>query len=218
MTVTAADIEAMKNLMLDDNGVVPVTSSAIANTTFADDSQQGIAVMHDLLQGFHEILDDPQVRFHVTKTMYDFVDQAIDEPKIREAVMTLPTKTGFRYGSYELVEEKISPNRSEFKIVSNGMIVAENMTLRESALGILRELNNGKPMNSNNIVMLLNEEQKFSSAIADSTRYKRKQKLALTESNWTAADVNEARYDRAKQNAIDAKNRAAEILRTIRSK
>lgn len=218
MTVTAADIEMMKSLMIDDNGPVARVSGSVSNISAIDDRQQNINAMADLLHGFHEVLDEPIVRHHVTKTAYDFVDQAMDERNVREAILTVPTKTGFKYGSYELIEDSISPNRSEYKIVSNSTIVAENMMLRESALGIMRDLNNGSTMNSKNIVMLLNEEQKFCSAVQDMRRFKArlKQESAKCRESYSEG-IYEARYDKAKQDAIDAKNRAAEILRTIRS-
>lgn len=127
------------------------------------------------------------------------------DPELREALVTEKTDHGARIGQWE-IREKIEAARRMYDIVRVGedLAIAGNLSLYESALGLVRVLNRGGYINSPDAVIMLQAEQEYSSALEDAIHFTR---LINEKRNSPRRAVFEVRCGEAKNKAANARRR-----------
>jgi hypothetical protein len=185
------------------NGAEKLTAEMILEQARQKDQKDIANILTDL----GSILQDDD---DVVETFENAASTAAAEikktPKLREAIHTTKTDTGFIYGEWELIERKdVKKTYYTIRHTGTSEILAKDLMLRESALAIVKLLNEGMPINSERSFRALNADMKYKSAIFDMANAKR-QKSAISED----------KYESARSKAVTAKKQATVILEALR--
>lgn len=215
----------MKNFMfaLNENNSETVSSSSREPLSNGEHSPISAASLleNDRKQGKKDILgvlteigslleEDPGMENKIVNSFTTAVTTASEEldntPGLREATATRKTPTGFIYGEWELIE-RADVKKTYYTIRHTGTseILAKDLLLRESALAIVKMLNEGRPINSTEAFRALNADMAYRSALFDMAALRRKK-----------GPIIEDRYEKAKSSAIRAKETANLILENLR--
>jgi len=177
----------------------------------AQEMKRSTADFTDILSSLGGLLEEePEVEGKIQETFHRAATSAADEirsnPKLRESLETRTTPTGFIYGEWELIERQ-DKKKTYFTIRHTGTaeILAKDLMLRESALVIVKLLNEGLPINSSQTFDALNVDMKYKSAIFDMTNLNRKK-----------GPISEDKYEQARDKACFQKKRARLILEGLR--
>lgn len=102
--------------------------------------------------------------------------------------------------------------KKRFDVVdSYGMTIAESLFLYESAYAIVKLLNKGVPALDPRIRQIVVHEEQYGSARADAMRFKKRHAIAES----AQRDIYAAKYQKARDNALEAKHQVQEILKRL---
>lgn len=134
-------------------------------------------------------------------------------PELTEAIHTTRKSDRVVFDNkYEIriVEEDA---KKRFDVVdSYGVVIASELFLYESAYAIVKLLNKGIPALDPRIRQIVVFEEQYGSARADAVRFKKRH--AISES--AQKDIYAAKYQKARDNALEAKHQVQEILKHLR--
>jgi len=144
-----------------------------------------------------------------------------NNPEIKEALVTKLVKDGVTIGKWKivvnLVESTSNPDKKKkhFDIVhsATGDVIAKDLWLYEAAHGLVRHLNNGKPINSPEIKQIIHFEEKFSARKLDAINYAKKFTRANNSGDYQKANILEDRFDYAKSQALEAKAKITQLAK-----
>jgi len=168
--------------------------------------EQNTQAMAALLENVGDLLAEDDFVEHIQQAASRAADDVRADPTLRDSLKTQRTSTGFIYGEWELIERQ-DDQKTYFMIRHTGTaeILAKDLLLRESALSIVKLLNEGSPINSMSCFRALQADMKYKSALFDMINAKNKKGVVF-----------EDRYTMARSKAVAAKKTAKTILEDLR--
>ena len=165
------------------------------------------AAMKSVLSKFYNAIGDTLV-------------ETVIHPEINQAIETKKIPQGLQVKKYKiLVNEKALPGGGVKKSYSiqnqTGDVIFENLQVGAAAIKLVELLNLGKKINSTEVLNILHLEEKYVSFRNEAMRYKQLWKNADALGKTSKRDVYEAKYQNARQNALDSK-RELEILANVK--
>lgn len=208
MTVSREEVDQMASFMRALN--TPETIETDSQPTPVAESVErqraspavipGVQEMKDILTRFHNAADGAVQRVTTEAESY---------PALREALVTERTPRGSRIGGWEIQMRQEGKRKFYDVVTSDGSnCIAADLTLYEAAHGLVRILNNGGKLNSQDAINLLHAEQDYTSALNDAVLYKHY--LSKNPHDKRVA-VFEAKYSAAKSRAVTARDKVSAI-------
>ena len=210
MTVTPEDRDAMADILRIMEGKSPISSpkkpSAGSNApvelagpgvvTNAD-----INAMADVLNKLNSVSNDV-VKEMVTESEYNSgMDFALN---------TVKNDTGVKVGKYQIMikEDTTRLAGKQYYSIYNTRtndVVADDLSLYETALTVVKLLNNGKYTNSPEVRKLFDYDDTYTSHKQDAIRFKRAMVVAEKKSDFSKYELYESRHQASLDRAMAAK-------------
>lgn len=196
MSPSAQEIEQMaklKNIMegnfcdsVLENIDKPITSMASESESDPTGTKAMKAILERFYQGVNSCVDD-----------------AVEtgDRVLIEASVTNPTPSGVQIGRWEIKSDVVSGVTS-YSVINGGMVVAEGVTLYESALGMCRLLNTRVSITDKKFIEILTLESDYMHHRSEAVIFKKKAISRRQEGDYERADISEARYSEARANAL----------------
>lgn len=145
-----------------------------------------------------------QTSNHVVDTM---LTEAVQSPEINEALSTQKVNNGVKVGRYQILikNEKNRIAGQQYFSIYNSLtsdIIADDISLYETALLVVRHLNSGKFANSSEVRELFELDDTYTSHKIDAIRYK---KLLKSGKDPFKQDLYESRYQASLDRCMTAK-------------
>ena len=157
----------------------------------------------------------------VLKKLNDVTSQVITEsgsdPQLSEAVQTSKTQHGVNVGRYRIMIKEDAQRLAGKQYYSiylgqTNNIIADDITLYEVALAIVKNLNGGKFVNSTTVRQLFEIDNRYTSYRTDAIRFKRRLKTANKTGDYTKSEIYESRYKYSVSQAIQAKKEIKTLI------
>lgn len=161
-------------------------------------SREEVDAMADVLTRLNSLSNN------VVDTM---LTESVSTPEVSDALYTERTQTGVKIGRYQiLIKEDITRTAGKqyysiFNSLTNDTI-ADDISLYETAISVVRLLNNGKFANSQEVRKLFECDESYSSHKVDAIMFKRRLK---TSKDPVKQDIYESRYQASLDRAMIAK-------------
>jgi hypothetical protein len=154
------------------------------------------------------------------KSLGDAMAESVVQPELSQAMETRRIPQGLQVRKYKiLVNETQLPNGGIKKRYSvqhqNGDILAEDLQVGAAALQLVHYLNAGKKINDRNIIKILQLEEKYVSFRNEAIRYKQLYRAADKMGKTSKRDIYEAKYQHARNIAIETKNELEKFSNTV---
>jgi hypothetical protein len=207
MTVSQQERDAMAKLLSIMNGEKPISESktTVAHEHYDNGSilsgpgvtSTDITAMKNILSKLHNL---------PTSIRPVVINEAVD-PELEEAIQTDRTANSVNVGRYQIMIKE-NPKRlagkqyySIYHSVTND-VIADDLSLYETALAAVRLLNNGKFANCKEIRKLFEQDDIYTSHRVDALMYKRK---LNKNTDPFKQDIYESRYQASIDKAMIAK-------------
>jgi hypothetical protein len=187
------DGKKVPKTVYESNTPRPVELAGPGQTTQAD-----VAAMANVLKSLNKISDNVVTQL-VEDTKFD--------SETREAMITEKTDTGVKIGHYEInvfqANSRIA-GKQYYQIVNSTTkeIIAQDISLYETARTVVKKLNQGKFVNHPEIRKLFEYDDIYSSQKVDALRFK---KLMSQVNNEFKRDLYESRYQASVDRCMQAK-------------
>lgn len=147
------------------------------------------------------------------KPTQSVLHEGISDPELVEAYETKKTKTGVSIGKYQILikeDAKRLAGKQYYSVyhTSSNDIIADDISLYETALTVVRLLNNGKYLNSVEIRKLFEYDDTYTSHRLDALLYKRRLSKV---SDPVKTDIYESRYQASIDKAMIAKRQIKDL-------
>ncbi len=183
---------------------VASSSASYSSASVVPVSSKEVDSMKDLLSKLNHLGEG---------TATEVAGSARNNRELSEAIRTVrkPDRVVFdNKFEIRIVEED---NKKRFDVVdSYGATIAADLFLYESAYAIVKLLNNGVPALDPKIRQIVGFEEQYGAARQDAVRFKKRH--AISES--AQKDIYAAKYQRARDTALEAKHQVQEILKRLR--
>ena len=150
----------------------------------------------------------------------DVTSQVVTEsrfnPQLDEAIHTKKTDSGVKIGNYKiLIKEDQSRIAGKqfygiYNIVS-GDIIADDITLYETAVSVVKYLNNGKYVNSSLVRNLFEVDDRYTAHKTDAIRFKSRARAAEKLGDFSKSEMFESRF----QSSVIAANSAKKDIKRL---
>ena len=210
MTVSSEDRDAMARIMNmmegksssimppsnAANGIAPVELAGPGQVTTAD-----IHAMADVLKKLNSLTDS---------VVGEMVTEAQGSTAVRTAISTSKNSQGVKVGLYQIMikeDEKRLAGKQYYSIYNTktGDIIADDLSLYETALNVVKLLNGGKYANSAEVRSLFESDDAYTAHRQDAIRYKRAMIISERKSDYHKRDLYETRYQASLDRAMIAK-------------
>lgn len=142
----------------------------------------------------------------------DMLTEGVRSPEVNEALNTQRTQEGVKIGRYQIhiKEDQSRVAGKQYFSIYNSLtndVIADDISLYETALGAVRMLNSGRFANSKEVMNLFEQDAQYTSHKIDATMFRRKM---LSSKDASKKDIYESRY----QASLD---RCMAVKKTIKS-
>jgi len=146
----------------------------------------------------------------------DMVVESATSKVSRDAISTTRNNIGVKVGSYQIKINEDDTRLAGKKYYSiyhseMGTIIADDVSLYETALGVVNLLNNGKYVNDIKVRQLFDADNVYTSHYMDAVMYKRKFRESQRK-NSNKADLYESRYQASLNLCMKAKRDIKSIV------
>jgi len=229
-SVTPEETNFMKSLMEDINSIdqpKAVVKESTQEKRFTADKVSvtnpgvDLAVKADfvnILSVFNDLTDNKIHLNEFTENTARKLDESMELfPEVREAVRTQRQGDKLVIGEWEVISESKNGKSERFRIIHNKTdeTIAKDLFLKESAQAIVKMLNRGITINDPKFFQLLEADRKYSSSLIDMSTFKKAKSRYLNESKDRQADTAEARYQFARDKAVESKLLIQKILKSL---
>lgn len=217
-TVAAPTIEetnAMKRLMEMMEGKTP--SAPAHSTSVSKTTEQQIE-----LSGPGQITSsDINAMADVLSKLNNVTQQVLYEGdtdhKFKQDVSTVRNDRGVKVGNYQIMikeDTKRLAGKQYYSIyhVKTEDVIADDLTLYETALNVVKMLNSGKYVNDPVIRKLFEADDNYTSQRTDAIRFKYRMRKAEQEGDYAKLDVYESRYQTSISNAMNHKKTIKNLI------
>ena len=210
MSVSSEDRDAMARIMMAMEGKsLPATAASnnAGNNSIVELAGPGqvtnaeINAMADVLTKLNSITNQ-------------VVDNMITESKgnreVRDALVTSKNQEGVKVGLYQIMikeDDKRLAGKQYYSLYNTktGDIIADDISLYETALNVIKLMNNGKYANSQEVRTLFENDDSYTSHKQDAIRYKRAMIISERKNDLGKRDLYESRYQASMDRAMIAK-------------
>lgn len=223
MTVSSEERDAMARLMQIMEGQTPAPSSsrgAQTSTTNSADvllagpgqvTQRDITAMALVLRRLGSVVD---------QTHNTMVTESVMDSQLREDLVTEQTSDGVKIGNYQIrqgLDESRMAGKQFYSVVNSttGETLAHELSLYETAHGLVKLLNRGKFFNSPDITELLQLENQYTSHRIDAVRFHRNMNRALKNGDDHRAQLLETRKQASMDRCMTAKREIRNLYNQI---
>ena len=208
MTVTPEERDAMADILRIMDGEAPKKPlTGTDNTGMVELAGPGvvtnadISAMADVLNKLNSVSNDV-VKEMVTESEYN--------PNMDLVLNTSRNKTGVKVGRYQIMikeDEKRLAGKQYYSIYNTRTndIIADDISLYETALTVVKFLNGGKYVNNSDVRKLFEYDDAYTSHKQDAIRFKRAMKVAERKSNYAKYELYESRQQASIDRAMAAK-------------
>ena len=167
-------------------------------------TRKDVAAMADVLKKLNEV---------TSQVMTD----SLTNPQLAEAVQTFKTNNTIKVGNYQIMikeDKQRLAGKQYYGIYLNDSsnVIADDITLYEVALAVVRLLNSGRYVNSTPVRRLFEVDNRYTSNKTDAIRFKRRSKSAQNDMDFEKSDLFENRYQVSMNNAMQAKKEIKMII------
>lgn len=185
----------------DSSSLGPANSNSSSYVELAGPgqiTQAEINAMSDVMSRLNSISN---------KVVDTMITEGVDYPQISEALVTEKTLTGVKVGRYQILikEDQKRLAGKQFYSIYNSLTndtIADDISLYETAITVVRLLNNGKFANCAEIRKLFEQDDAYTSHRIDALSYKRKL-ASITDP--VKKDIFESRYQASLDRCMEAK-------------
>lgn len=218
MTVTPEDRDAMARILDIMEGKTPSTP---VNTS----SQSGYTAE---LAGAGQITNaDVNAMADVLSKLNNVTKQVMFESQtdsqLEQAVNTVRNEEGVKVGNYQIMihedDTRIAGKQyySIYNVKTND-IIASDLTLYETALSVVKLLNNGVYVNNTTVRKLFEYDDHYTSHRTDAIRFKARMRKADSQRDFAKVDMYESRYQTAIENAMTYKRNIKKVITEVKSR
>jgi len=219
MTVTPEDRDAMarlRNIMEGKSVNIAPHQQNINQPTHEVEllgpgqiSQRDVTAMASVLSKLNNISN------HVVD---DIITESVKYPSVAEAIHTERTGNSIKVGRYE-ISIKEDANRiagKQFYSIYNSLTnetIANDISLYETAISVIRLLNGGQFTNSTDVRKLFEQDDAYTSHKVDAFTYKRRM---IKTSDPSKRDIYESRLQASMDRCMTAKKLIKELAKNVR--
>lgn len=218
--VTPEDKDAMARLLsiMEGGTPAPITRPVnIANSSAPVElagagqiTQADVNAMADVLSKLN----------NVTQAV---ITESTSDPQLRQAVNTVRNEEGVKVGNYQIMihedETRIAGKQyySIYNVKTND-VIANDLTLYETALNVVKLLNNGVYANNPTVRKLFEYDDYYTSNRTDAIRFKARMRKAEQQRDVVKFDLYESRYQTAIENAMIHKRNIKKTITEIKAR
>lgn len=219
MTVTPEERDAMARLLSVMEGKTPPPVNSVKTPVNQEVilagagqvTQADVNAMADVLTRLNT-LSDAVVTEMVTESQYN--------PEIKMALGTTKNPQGVKIGLYQIMikeDTKRLAGKQYYSIyhTATGDVIADDLSLYETALNVVKMLNKGQYANSPMVRKLFDYDDTYTSRKLDAIRYKRGMAIAEQKKDHNKKDLYESRYQAAVDQAMLAKRNIKSIIQDL---
>jgi hypothetical protein len=218
MTVTPEDRDAMARILDIMEGKTP-------GTPVSTSSQPGYT---SELAGAGQITNaDVNAMADVLSKLNNVTKQVMFESQtdsqLEQAVNTVRNEEGVKVGNYQIMihedDARIAGKQyySIYNVKTND-IIASDLTLYETALSVVKLLNNGVYVNNTTVRKLFEYDDHYTSHRTDAIRFKARMRKADSQRDFAKVDMYESRYQTAIENAMTYKRNIKKVITEVKSR
>lgn len=213
MSVTPEEKEAMQRLLEVMEGKTPSTPAPKATQYGASDIE--LAGAGQVTR--RDIDAMSQVLSKLNNVTQQVVYESEQDPQLRNAIATQRNDDGVKVGSYQIMikeDEKRLAGKQYYSIyhTRTNDIIADDLTLYETALTIVKILNSGRYVNDPLVRKLFEADDRYTAHRTDAIRFKARMKQAAHRGDESKRDVFESRYQVAIDNAMAFKKDIKKLI------
>lgn len=212
MAVSPEDRDAMAKLMMVMEGKAPVATSKTTstNTTSYDFTELAgpgsvtsadISAMADVLKKLNSV-SDQVVDTLIVESQYS--------PELDLALSTTRESDSVKVGRYQIMikEDQNRLAGKQYYAIYNTKtkdVIADDLTLYETALSVVKLLNAGKFTNSQDVRRFYELDDAYTAHKQDAIRYKRAMVVAERKNDYAKREIYESRLQASLDRAMSAK-------------
>lgn len=216
MSVTPEERDAMQRLLDMMDGKEP--STPMPRQNFASDTVE--------LAGAGQVTKrDVDAMAMVLNKLNSVTQSVINEshrdPNLQEALETQRNDHGVKIGSYQIMikeDQKRLAGKQYYSIyhVKSNDVIANDITLYETALTVVKLLNSGKYVNEPIIRRLFEADDRYTAHKSDAVRFKARARKSDISGDLAKKDVYESRYQASIDNAMGYKKAIKKLITEAR--
>lgn len=208
MTVSPAEKDAMARILMMMEGKTPpqqnASSVGASQLELAGPGQvtsADITAMADVLKKLNEVTD---------QTVDDMIVESNHNREIKTALVTSKNDQGVKVGLYQIMikeDHKRLAGKQYYSIYNTrtGDVIADDLSLYETALNVVKLMNNGHYANSSHVRKLFEHDDSYTSHKIDALRYKRGMMVCEKRGDARKSQVYETRLQVSMDKAMAAK-------------
>lgn len=153
----------------------------------------------------------------------EVVTESAFNPQLHQAVNTVRNEEGVKVGNYQIMiheDDKRLAGKQYYSIynVRTNDVIASDLTLYETALSVVKLLNNGVYANNPTIRKLFEFDDYYTSQRTDAIRFKVRMRKAEQQKDFAKFDLYESRYQTAVENAMNHKRNIKKLISESKTK
>jgi hypothetical protein len=209
MTVSPEDRDAMARIMMMMEGKVPDTlptsrADPSATIELAGPGQltsADINAMADVLKKLDSVSN---------QIVGEMIIESNRSTEIKTAISTVRNDHGVKVGSYQIMikeDDKRLAGKQYYSIYNTrtGDVIADDLSLYETALNVVKLMNDGKYANSLDVRNLFEKDDAYTAHRQDALRYKRSAMISEKRGDHYKAELYESRMQASMDRAMSAK-------------
>lgn len=210
--VSPEETNAMKRLLEMMDGKEPSTPAPKVQHNYSDIELAGAGQV---------TRKDIDAMASVLAKLNNVTQQVISEshrdPILHEAVETQKTDHGVKVGNYQIMikeDQKRLAGKQYYSIyhVKSNDIIADDISLYETALTVVKLLNSGRYVNDTIIRKLFESDDRYTAHKTDAVRFKIRAKKSEKIGDHLKKEVYESRYQASTSNAMNYKSDIKKII------
>lgn len=175
---------------------MPIELPGAGQITSAD-----ISAMADVMSKLNALTD---------QVVGEMVTESQSNQEVRTAITTSRNDAGVKVGLYQIMikeDEKRLAGKQYYSIYNTKTndIIADDLSLYETALNVVKLLNSGKFANSSEVRKLFDYDDGYTSHKQDALRYKKAMMIAERKSDFGKRDIYESRCQASMDRAMACK-------------
>jgi hypothetical protein len=218
--VTPEDRDAMSRLLSIMEGETPPPITRPANSSYSSGPVE-LAGAGQLTQADVNAMAD--VLSKLNNVTQEVVTESASNPQLRQDVNTVRNDEGVKVGNYQIMihEDATRVAGKQYYSIYNirtNDVIASDLTLYETALSVVKLLNNGVYANNPTVRKLFEFDDYYTSHRTDAIRFKARMRKAEQQRDFAKLDMYESRYQTAVENAMNHKRNIKKIISESKAK
>lgn len=207
MVVSNEEREAMARMMAIMNGETPPPPSGYSNSTQVN---EGVELAGPGVVTQREINAMADVLNKLNQVTHQVILESNGDVGTKMDIMTTRTDRAVNVGGYKieiLTDERRVAGKQYYRIehAASGTVIADDITLYEVALGVVKLLNNNKYVNDIKVRNLFEIDARYTSHRVDAISAKMAHRKAERTGNMIKEDIYATKYQKALDLAMVAK-------------